>query len=96
MRHGFLIAALTTMMPFCAAMAADMPPGAEDWHLCATDADCVVVPGICGESAVNLSVEHEAAAWYRERKKETKCPQIFWKPDTGKARCRLEFCEVAM
>ncbi len=95
MRFALRMAAMA-MMPLFAAAAQDMPAGAKDWHLCATDYDCVVVPGICGEAAVNLSVKDAAANWYRKQKADTKCPQAFWKVNTGKARCRLENCEVAM
>lgn len=95
MRWGLLMAAMA-MMPLYAAGAEDMPAGAKDWHLCVTDFDCVVVPGICGEAAVNLSVKSEATNWYQEKKRTTRCPDTFWKPKTGMARCRLQNCEVAM
>lgn len=92
MRTG-LIAAGLSVVPMLAM--AEMPASAKDWHLCATDYDCVVVPGVCGEAAVNKSVQEEATAYYREQAKTAKCPSMFWKPQTGIARCRLEWCEVA-
>jgi hypothetical protein len=95
MRAALRIAVLAAL-PLFAASANDMPAGAEDWHLCATDADCVVVPGICGEAAVNLSAKNVAAHWYRQQKAETKCPSMFWKVNSGKTRCRLQRCEIAV
>ena len=94
MRYGLLMAAVA-LAPMLGVQAA-MPASANNWHVCKTDADCVVVPGICGEAAVNPTYKNEAAAYYKEQARSTKCPNIFWKPQTGKTRCRLEACEIAM
>lgn len=94
MRGRWLMAVLLVAAPLCAG--AEMPASAKNWHVCATDYDCVVIPGICGEAAVNPQFETEARAYYAQQAAETKCPNIFWKPKTGAARCRLEACEIAM
>jgi hypothetical protein len=94
MMRGALVVAALAMMPWL-AFAADAPVDA-DWHRCAADADCVLVPGICGQAAVNAGYKVKAAAYYAAQAKEEKksCGDIFWKPKPKGARCHLESCEL--
>ena len=65
-----------------------------DWHRCASDADCVLVEGICGKAAVNPAYSPEATKYYAQEKKKAKCADEFWKPKADVAICRLEACQA--
>lgn len=87
------LAVMLLVMPLAAAQAKD--PVAE-FAVCATNADCIVVEGICGPAAVNAIHKNEALAYFRSRKDDAKCVQKFWQPtlDQAAARCRIERCEI--
>jgi hypothetical protein len=85
MRRLLLIAALPLLA------AADMPDA--DWHRCNSDQDCVLVPGICGQSAVNAAFTREATDYYARQPKKA-CGSVFWKPPANAVRCHLQSCEA--
>ncbi|MFM9891094.1 MAG: hypothetical protein ACKVOE_10755 [Rickettsiales bacterium] len=87
-RKIFLLAAFLPMAAFAA------PAPDSDWHRCATDADCVVVQGICGKASVTRGYEADAARYYAQEAKRASCQREFWRPKEVVARCRLESCEV--
>lgn len=79
------------MMPL-SAFAFDAPD--TDWHRCNTDADCVLIEGICGKAAVNPVFVAPATEYYAARRAESKCSSEFWKKSPNVVRCRLQSCEV--
>lgn len=87
-----LLLAAVAMAPMV-VYAADQP--GEDWHFCNSDAECVLVDGICGKAAVNIGFEKVAAKFYAEKAKTAKCNSSFWQPKDAKAaRCRYQSCEI--
>ena len=56
-------------------------------RICGTDADCVLIQGVCHETAVNIAFKDEAAAYYREQAKGADCPNRFWEAKEKIAQC---------
>ena len=66
------------------------------WHQCQTDAECVVVDGVCAPTAVNKLYEPEAVKHYKELATLAKCAKQFWAPKAKIARCHLNACETVV
>jgi hypothetical protein len=73
----------------CLPMAAmaQLQEGA-NWRGCVTNDECVLVPGVCHDTAVNVAYQAQAIAFYKQQAKSANCPQRFWEAKEKIAECR--------
>lgn len=64
------------------------------WHVCQTDADCVLVQGPCKLTGVNLAYKTIAEEYYKKQPKK-QCKDQFWSGKPDAVKCHLESCQAA-
>lgn len=95
------LAVLMLLAAPIAASAYVLPPppaDANQWHTCETDADCILIPGPCGQTAVNQASKQSATDYYKpvaDANAES-CKKEFWVPKANAARCRINACEAVV
>lgn len=88
-----VVALILLTLPMLAHAAA-LKEG-KDWRVCGTDADCVLVEGLCSKTSVNTGYETDAIAYYRQERPNAKCVEKFWETKSVVAQCRLGSCSTA-
>jgi hypothetical protein len=90
---GALVALLLITLPVVAVAQELQLDNA--WRACTTDAQCVLIEGICHPTSVNIASKTIAAAYYKKQAATAKCVDRFWQPKAVMAQCRLGSCSTA-